>query len=228
MPESPELLQYVAHLRRRWPVMALACAVALVLAGIITSLRTKQFTARALVLIRPPASDSFPATALSPTYMESLRTYERLAQSESLFQKAVHDLQITPPPGSDSLSLFRESALDANVLRQTRVLEVSATLPDPQQAQALAQYIAAAVVRMSGSPAEGSANAGINSRTETLELVDPGVVPERPSSPRLWFNLLAAFLVAFVLSLLFLSVEFGLQLRKTDILRKSLRVASHG
>jgi uncharacterized protein involved in exopolysaccharide biosynthesis len=221
MPESPEFLQYVAHLRRRWAVIVLACAVALGLAGVITSLQTKQFTARALVLIRPPASDSFPATALSPTYMESLRTYEHLARGDSLFQKAVSELQITLPPGSDSV-------LDINVLRQTRVLEVTATLPDPQQAQTLAQYIAAAVVRMSGSPADATANAGINSRTETLELVDPGVVPERPSSPRLWFNLLAAFFTAFVLSLFYLSFEFGLKLRKAETLRKSLRVASHG
>lgn len=221
MPESPELLRYVTHLRRRWPVIVLACAVALGLAGVTTSLQTKQFTARALVLIRPPASDSFPATALSPTYMESLRTYEHLALGDSLFQKAVSELQITLPPGNNSV-------LHINVLRQTRVLEVTATLPDPQQAQALAQYIAAAVVRMSGPPADDNIAAGINSRTETLELVDPGVVPERPSSPRLWFNLLAAFLTAFVLSLLYLSFEFGLQLRKAETLRKSLRVASHG
>jgi capsular polysaccharide biosynthesis protein len=153
--------------------------------------------------------------------MESLRTYEHLALSDSLFQTAVSELRITLPPGSNSV-------LHINVLGQTRVLEVTATLPDPQQAQALAQYIAAAVVRMSGSPADAAANAGINSRTETLELVDPGVVPGRPSSPRLWFNLLAAFLTAFVLSLLYLSFEFGLQLRKAGTLRKSLRVASHG
>lgn len=221
MPESPELLRYVTHLRRRWPVIVLACAVALALAGVVTSLQTKQFTARALVLIRPPASDSFPATALSPTYMESLRTYEHLALGDSLFQEAVSKLQITLSPGSNSV-------LHVNVLRQTRVLEITATLPDPQQAQALAQYIAAAVVRMSGSPADDSANAGINSRTETLQLVDPGVVPETPSSLRLRFNLLAAFFTAFVLSLLYLSFEFGLQLRKAETLRRSLRVASHG
>jgi capsular polysaccharide biosynthesis protein len=152
--------------------------------------------------------------------MESLRTYEHLALSDSLFQTAVSELRITLPPGNSSV-------LDINVLRQTRVLEVTATLPDPQQAQALAQYIAAAVVRMSGTPAD-AANAGINSRTETLELVDPGVVPGRPSSPRLWFSLLAAFFTAFVLSLLYLSFEFGLQLRKAETLRRSLRVASHG
>jgi len=228
MPESPELLRYVTHLRRRWPVIVLACAVALGLAGVTTSLRTKQFTARALVLIRPPASDSFPATAISPRYMESLETYAYLATSDSLFQQATKELQIRRTNLSQSLGEFKEAAVGVEILRHSWILEITATLPDAEQAQALAAYLAAAVVRMSGSATEESGKSLINSRTETLQLVDPGVVPEKPSSPRLWFNLVAAFLAAFVLSLLYLSFEFGLQLRKAETLRKSLRVASHG
>jgi uncharacterized protein involved in exopolysaccharide biosynthesis len=48
-------------------------------------------------------------------------------------------------------------------------------------------------------------------RAERLRVIDSGVVPERPSSPRMSLNLIATFLAGFVLSILYLSFEFGYQ-----------------
>jgi len=45
-------------------------------------------------------------------------------------------------------------------------------------------------------------------RGERLKLIDPGVVPQRPSSPNLMLNLLAALLVAFTAAIVFVSFEF--------------------
>ena len=110
----------------------------------------------------------------------------------------------------------------------TRILEIRATLPNPQRAQALAGYIAAGVVRM--SEATASDNAGLPSagRTETLRLVDPGIVPGSPTSPGILLTVLAAFFAAFVLSTVYLTFEFAVQSQKAESLRKSMRVAGHG
>ena len=46
-------------------------------------------------------------------------------------------------------------------------------------------------------------------RGERLEIVDPGIVPERPSSPTLPLNLAAALLLGLVLPVLYLTLEMS-------------------
>ena len=228
MLESPDLHKYAGHVARRWRVIAASCIVAMAAAAALTLLQAKQFTSRARVLIIPPASESFPATAISPAYMESLRTYEYLAMSDSLFQKAVEDLEIVFPHRGPLFSPFGQPLIEARMAPGTRILEIRATLPDPKKAQALAEYIAAAVVRMSEIPAVDNAGMPAAGRTESLRLVDPGVVPESPASPGILFTVLAAFFTAFVLSAVYLTFEFAVQSQKAESLRKSMRVAGHG
>jgi uncharacterized protein involved in exopolysaccharide biosynthesis len=51
-------------------------------------------------------------------------------------------------------------------------------------------------------------------RGERLRLVDPGIVPDRPSAPSLPLNLLAALLFAFALSTAYISLSFGYRLSR--------------
>jgi uncharacterized protein involved in exopolysaccharide biosynthesis len=77
MPEAFEMLRYVEYLRDRWRVMAVACSVAVVLAVAVALLTPARYTATARIMIEPPAgSDSRIAVAVSPMYMESLKSYE--------------------------------------------------------------------------------------------------------------------------------------------------------
>jgi capsule polysaccharide export protein KpsE/RkpR len=46
-------------------------------------------------------------------------------------------------------------------------------------------------------------------RGERLRIIDPGIVPQRPSSPNLMLNLLAALLAGLVLSTGYLAVEMN-------------------
>ncbi len=223
MPESLDIARCAAHVARRWRLIAASCVVAMIIAAAFTSLQADQFTSRARVLIIPPTSDSFPATALSPTYMESLRTYEHLALSDGLLEKAIEDLDITFSHQGLLFPAFGRRLLTARILPNTRILEIQATLPDAQKAQALAAYIASGVIRLAESSAEASP-----SRTEVLRLVDPGVVPTVPQSAGLLFGVLAAFFAAFVLAVVYLTFEFAVQSQKAESLRKSMRVAGHG
>jgi uncharacterized protein involved in exopolysaccharide biosynthesis len=67
----------------------------------------------------------------------------------------------------------------------------------------------------------------LGSRSEWLRVVDPGIVPQRPSSPNVPLILIASVLLAIFGSLLYLTVAFGLA-RERRLYRSPLRMASLG
>src|SRR2546422_1028501 len=90
MPESFDLFRYLEHLCSRWMVPAIACAVAVGLALVISLLTPNQYTSTVRVLIQSPTGGLLSAPmAISPTYLESLKTYELLASGDRLFADAL-------------------------------------------------------------------------------------------------------------------------------------------
>ena len=90
MVETFDAFRYISYLRSRWRFIAVCCAVAVTLAIVASVTARKQYTATARVVIEPPAgTDLRSAMAVSPIYLESLKTYEQLASSDSQFQRAV-------------------------------------------------------------------------------------------------------------------------------------------
>ena len=80
MAEPVEIFRYIRYLRLRWRWIAVSCAVAVAIAAIVTMLMTRQYTATARILVEPPAgADLRSAMAVSPIYLESLKTYEHFA-----------------------------------------------------------------------------------------------------------------------------------------------------
>jgi uncharacterized protein involved in exopolysaccharide biosynthesis len=63
-------------------------------------------------------------------------------------------------------------------------------------------------------------------RGEQLSVIDPGIVPERPSSPNVPLIVLAALFFGLVASLVFLSLQFGFERQKRRTVRPPLRVAA--
>jgi capsule polysaccharide export protein KpsE/RkpR len=102
-----------------------------------------RYTATASILIEPPAgNDPRGATAVSPIYLESLKTYEHLASADTLFTQAVDHLSLRDTNKRESLESLKNRVLRVSKLRDTKILKISATLSDPAKAQALAEYIA--------------------------------------------------------------------------------------
>jgi uncharacterized protein involved in exopolysaccharide biosynthesis len=149
MYESFDAFEYVKHLRARWLVIATACAASAVLSLGVSLLLPKQYTATARVIIEPPGgSDARLTTAVSSMYLESLKTYELFADGDTLFSKAAEKFHLRSDP-SQSLESVKKRVLKVVKLRDTKVLEISVTLSDAKQAQALAEYLAAQTVDMS-------------------------------------------------------------------------------
>ncbi len=151
-PESFDLQDYIDHLRARWRVVSIACAVAAVLAGGITLLLPKQYTATTKLIIEPPAgSDLRAAMAVSPIYLESLKTYEHFATSDKLFSQAVDHFQLRRQAPGRSLEDWKGRVLKVTIPRNTKILEISATSEDPKLAHALALYLGEETIKLNRS-----------------------------------------------------------------------------
>jgi uncharacterized protein involved in exopolysaccharide biosynthesis len=143
MYPSFDAFEYVEYLRRRWRVLAGASIAALLLSLGISLLITKRYTATASIVIEPPGGNDIRlSTAVSPMYLESLKTYERFAGGDSLFAGAVDRFHLLDAGSSQSIEGLKRRVLKVNKLKDTKILEISATLHDPKLAQRLAQYIA--------------------------------------------------------------------------------------
>lgn len=156
MNEPFDAFEFFAFVRRRWRVVAVAACLAVLLSGAISLLLPKRYTATASIVIEPPGgSDVRTATAVSPVYLESLRTYERFASSDTLFARAVERFHLQSGDRPPSIDALKRRVLKVAKLRDTKILEISATLEDPQLAQKFVEYLANETVTL--SRAEGRA-----------------------------------------------------------------------
>lgn len=365
MPDPFDAYQYLVHLRSRWRVPLAVVSVAMAVSLVISLLVPKKYTARTALVIDPPVgSDPRASGAISPIYLESLKTYEHFAASDQLFAETVKRFQLRQGRFTQSLEGLKRSVLDVEIPRNTKLLRISVTLSDPAKAHAVALYIAEEAVKLnrktnregdedlieeaqrnldrasrrlseaeearnrfrksaptiealraeleelramreevarlalsteltiaergrSGSEAADKSKllsagsraerlqreaadldrrigvkqqllaergaqserleteyqdawavhdevekrlramqASIGYRGERLNLVDPGVTPERPSFPNIPLNLVAAAALGLIASLFYLTVEYGLESQRAEALRKNLRLAS--
>ncbi|MGH2625564.1 MAG: hypothetical protein ACRDHY_02800, partial [Anaerolineales bacterium] len=149
MPDPFDGYSFFAHLRSRWRLTAIVLAAALALALAAGLLASKQYTARVTLVIEPPAgSDPRASTAVSPIYLESLRTYEHYASSDQLFAQASERFELRRSQPHRSLEGLKRTALKVAIPRNTKILEIAATLPDPRQAHALASYLAEETIKL--------------------------------------------------------------------------------
>jgi succinoglycan biosynthesis transport protein ExoP len=142
--------EYVDYVRLRWRLIAVASVSAVVLSFSASMLLPKRYTATASIVIEPPAgNDVRTATAVSPVYLESLRTFERFASSDTLFAGAVEHFHLASGENARSIESLKQQVLKVTKIRDTKILEISATLPEPALAQQLVNYIAEETVKLS-------------------------------------------------------------------------------
>lgn len=148
MYQTFDAFEYIDYLRGRWRVVAVACAAAIVLSFGISLLLPKRYTATARVVIDPPGGNDIRlSTAVSPIYLESLKTYESFAGSDTLFVRAAERFHLLQH--GDSIESLKRRILKVSKIRDTKILEISATLADPKEAQSFAQYVADETVNTS-------------------------------------------------------------------------------
>jgi uncharacterized protein involved in exopolysaccharide biosynthesis len=140
IPIPAESADALGQLVSRWRIVAAACTLAIVASTFVSLLMPRKYTATCRVLVDPPAgSDPRVSTAVSPIYLESLRTYEAFASSDDLFLQASKKFGLRTD--STPIERLKKKILRVEVLHNTKILEISATLPEPTRAHDLALYI---------------------------------------------------------------------------------------
>jgi uncharacterized protein involved in exopolysaccharide biosynthesis len=181
-----DALDYLAYLRARWRIPAATVALAVVTAAAICWIVPKQYTATATLVIEPPGADPRAAISLSPVYLESLKSYETFAASDSLFAKAVEKFQLDR--GGTTFESLKRRVLRVEKLKDTKLLEIAVTLPDPRKAHAMAQYLSEETVALDNNIARsgdrelledaelklGAARERIEKARAALEALSPG------------------------------------------------------
>jgi uncharacterized protein involved in exopolysaccharide biosynthesis len=141
------VLQPVAHIAAHWKIVVGACVAAVLVSLTATLLLPKKYTAVTRIFIEPPAgSDPRTSTTVSPIYLDSLRTYELFASSDTLFLKAVDRFQLRQ--SGAPVDRLKRSILKVEVVRNTRILDISTILRDPAAAHELSLYLAQETVKM--------------------------------------------------------------------------------
>jgi polysaccharide biosynthesis transport protein len=159
MYESFDAFEYLEYLRRRWQVFAAAMLAAVLISLPVSLLLPKRYTATASIIIEPPGgTDPRIGAAVSAVYLESLKTYERFATSDTLFARAVQQFHLQAANGSPSIESLKRSVLKVSKLRDTKILEISVTLQDAKLAQRVAQFLADETVGMSRGESLASDN----------------------------------------------------------------------
>jgi len=152
MADAFEPFRYIRYIGGRWRFVATSCSLAVGLAAAVSATLPRSYTATARIVIEAPAiADPRSAVALLQVYLESLKTYEEFAASDSLFQKAVDRFGLRTLIGAGSIESLKKSVLKVGIVRNTRILEIAATLPSPAESQALAQFLAEQVVALNQS-----------------------------------------------------------------------------
>ena len=145
MSESFDAFRYIGYLQSRWRGILASAGIAVALAIGVSLVMSRQYTATARIVIEPPAgTDLRSAMAVSPIYLESLKTYEHFAASDSLFQTAVQRFGLS----GGAVESLKRRVLTVQMVRNTRIMEISATLPDARKAQALAKFLAESTVEL--------------------------------------------------------------------------------
>jgi uncharacterized protein involved in exopolysaccharide biosynthesis len=169
MRESFDPFEFFSYLQRNWKFIAGCCAIAGLLAGLVSWITPNRYTATATILIDAPAgNDPRSATAVSPIYLESLRTYERFASSDSLFLRAVDRFKLREML-SANLESMKKQILKVAKPRDTKLLEIEITLTDATKAQAVAQFLAEETVRLNQSLTKQSDDEFLNAAQKKLE-----------------------------------------------------------
>ena len=144
-----DVFEYAGFLREHWRALVFASLGAIALSLGVSLAQPKRYTASASIVIEPPGGvDARTATAVSQIYLESLKTYERFAESDSLFAKAAEEFHFG---GTQAIESLKQRVLKVDKPRDTKILVIDVTLPDPKLAHSVAEYLARQTVELSRS-----------------------------------------------------------------------------
>lgn len=178
---------------RRWYFIVSAVVVALLITVIYTlNFMTPMYTSHAKILVLSKQTGN----QLTSTDF-SISTY-----LSNDFAEIIIDNPVLEPTSEDLDGKYSVSSLkgivSVNKPENTRIIEISASTPVPEDSKAIVDSVC-----------ENAKETLVDlMNLDSIEILTKGNIPASPSSPNLSYNLVIAFLVAFLISELAIALNF--------------------
>jgi capsular exopolysaccharide synthesis family protein len=127
--------QFFQVIRRRWLSVIVLTAIALAISGFLSWRATPEYESKARVFVSANVQDTTDAAAAGYFLTGRMATFADLATSTTLMEQVIDDLDIDLSP--------RQLAgrVEATVVPDTTIIELTVRDPDAQQAQTRADYL---------------------------------------------------------------------------------------
>ena len=144
-----------------------------------------------------------------------------LQKNRDVLQRQADQEALDQPQSSRSKAIEqRIAAIDQDIARQQRMLEERTA--HREQAEVQRRTALAELDIAEGRMREVKGD--VLYRGDRLRVIDPGIVPERPSSPVLLLNAVGAWFLATLLTLGYLAFRFGSTPRLADLERAEIEL----
>ncbi|MFG2497181.1 polysaccharide biosynthesis tyrosine autokinase [Streptomyces sp. NPDC048441] len=184
-----DLRDYVQVLRRRWRFITLCVLFGLCVAGLVTLLMPRTYTARAQLFVATSDKDSSNAYQGALFTQQRVKSYTQIVNSPALLGQVVSDLGLHMTPEALSQHISATAPLDS-VLVDIRVSDRS-----PKQAQKIADATAVQFTKFVAGIEQPSA---AGTPLVKVSVVGPSQLPTSPTSPHVWLNLAIGLLGGLV------------------------------
>ena len=185
-----ELKDYWRTIRRRWHWVVASVGAALAVAGVLTWTATPQYASTTRLFVSTSQSDESSAYTGNLFATQRVTSYADLVTSRRVSERVAESL------GDDTDPRELREQVEATVVPETVILEISATDADPERAADIAQAFAS---ELSLLVDELETPSGQEDAVISATLVDDASVSDDPVSPQPLRNLALAGVLGLLL-----------------------------
>jgi capsular exopolysaccharide synthesis family protein len=184
--------QFLHVLRRRWITIVAMVAIAVGVAAVINWQMTPQYESKSRVFIGLDLQNSSDTTGALYQAIARAQSYADLADSSELMNQVIGDLDLPVTPNELA------DQIDAEVVQDTTILELTVRDEDPEQAQSIARIHSQRLTEfLSGleSPDDSTGS------SISVRITDKSTYNGSPVSPRTWLNYGVALLIGLLIGI---------------------------
>ncbi|MCB0902446.1 MAG: polysaccharide biosynthesis tyrosine autokinase, partial [Actinobacteria bacterium] len=192
------LHEYVAILRRSWPIIAVSAVVGVLITLAFSLTATKVYQAQSQLFVSVKSADGVGDAYSGGLFVQQrVKSYVDVVDSPAVLDPVITEL------GLDMTYTGLAKKVSAQTPPNTVLLNVIATDTDPNRAAEISNAVAASfadeISRLEGGDPEAADQGGTNPNPVQASVIKPAEVPTTPVSPRTRINVLLGLLLGLAI-----------------------------
>lgn len=211
MEQELDLYEIWQVIAKRWLLIIILPLLAVAVSAVISLfILVPQYQAFTTILVMKPGETAQILYQDIQVSRQLVDTYREIARSATVLNKVVANLQL--PYSTEDI----RNQVDVTSVRNTEIINISATDPDPEAARDIANEVArvfmSEVVEIY--------------KVENVSLIDRAIAPGEPISPRVQLNIAVAFAVGLMaaVGLAFLQEFLDKTIKTPEDIQKHLQL----